>query len=806
MGNGRVVGDRLNFQATATFLMTPTDAFRWRCAFTKGSELLYNATEGQLRFGRIFVTTNGLAVADADYKLTDVGDRAFATFGGFGDDGRSVTFPPYAQTQVLSIVHETGHHVFALGEEYSFALSERVDAGATLPAGHGNLIIPLQNAASARPDADFDDATVFIRFGDILETRDVASKVGDRVTVDAAFTEDPRDAVWATFQWDAECTDDRTTGACIMEFSRSNAGEMDAGCNWTPTTNPVTEFCTTFNHDPDQNTGQHARSGEACWSSIVDLFPTLTEPAVGSAADKTQPAGFVPPEWIVLEPNVRVALVLDRSKSMDRDGGSRLLGVQTGATYWIENAAVENDLLTLIWYNHDRDVALPLTAVSALSDMQTQNIVDDIEAQTADGATNIRDALRAGLTELLSPGTAAAVQAALLMTDGAHNTPIFSTMQQAVGEFQEANTNIYSLGVGSGSEVDRTGLQELTDATNGAAFTVDDGADEVAITNRMVETNQLIRGGVITSVAEIMPDRSEADVPDDHLEKPPGLDELMKKLELRDARDVWRAVKRYRDRMYVAVHEVEQGAASATFNLSFPTKTGVALYLIGPDGTRYEPGSPGTTWVTDRSGFRLGKVSRPQGGLWTIIGYRNRPSGPAKVTAVTGIQNPLVCVTGSARPSGSGGEVAFAATAFYGAEATGARVRALVRDQGGAQHSIDLDDNGDGSYEARLILPNGPYEGIIDIVIPPNTDRGGLQHGILHLEENESLGPLRLGNPRVRRHISVTFFVGPERKPEVPEEEEPFVEEGGEHDQGEPVRVKIDSWKIPEHDRKYAKS
>ena len=257
MGNGRVVGDRLNFQATATFAMTPTDAFRWRCAFTKGSELLYNATEGQLRFGRIFVTTNGLAVADADYKLTDVGDRAFATFGGFGDDGRSVTFPPYAQTQVLSIVHETGHHVFALGEEYSFALSERVDAGATLPAGHGNLIIPLQNAASARPDADFDDATVFIRFGDILETRDVVSKVGDRVTVDAAFTEDPRDAVWATFQWDAECTDDRTTGACIMEFSRSNAGEMDAGCNWTPTTNPVTEFCTTFNHDPDQNTGQH---------------------------------------------------------------------------------------------------------------------------------------------------------------------------------------------------------------------------------------------------------------------------------------------------------------------------------------------------------------------------------------------------------------------------------------------------------------------------------------------------------------------------------------------------------------------
>ena len=163
MGNGRQDGGQLHFQATADFAMTTADAFRWRCAFTKASELLHNATEGQLRFGRIFVTTDGLAIDDADYRLTDSGDRAFATFGGFGQAGRSVTLPTYVLEQVLSLVHESGHHVFSLGEEYSFSLSELVDDSATLPSGHGNTIVPLQDATSERPDADF--ASALTSFG-----------------------------------------------------------------------------------------------------------------------------------------------------------------------------------------------------------------------------------------------------------------------------------------------------------------------------------------------------------------------------------------------------------------------------------------------------------------------------------------------------------------------------------------------------------------------------------------------------------------------------------------------------------------
>ena len=790
MGNGRVDGDKLNFQVTADFAMSPNDAFRWRCAFTKASELLHNATEGQLQFGKIFVTNDGLGLANADYRVVDVGDRAFATFGGFGQAGRSVTLPPYVQTQVLSLVHESGHHVFGLGEEYSFALSEAVDTDATLPATHNNSIIPLVSATSSRPDSDFVDATAILSFGGQLFTRDVVSRVGDRVTVDSPYPQDPRDDSSVTFQWPADCTDDRTTGACIMEFSRSNAGEMSAGCTWTPATDPVTEFCTGANHDPDADTDQTSRNGEPCWTSIVDRFGSLTPPAAGSAATKTAPAGFTPPTWIALEPNLRVALVLDRSGSMDRDGGARLAGVKTGATYWIENAALESDRLTVVWYSTGTSTPLPLTDVSSLSTGQRDALVAAIATQTADGGTNIRDALREGLTELLSPGTAAAVQATLLMTDGAHNTPIFSSMREAVPEFQQANTTIHTLGVGSGAEVDRPGLAALSAATNGGAWTVDDGSDTVAITDRMIQANNLIRGGIITSPAEIMPDLEEPLA--DHGDERPSTKELLKLLGLKDLGDLDRILRRARGLLVGTVHEVEPGATSATFNLSYQAGMGLWLYLVAPDGSLVDSSTPGVRFVTTREGFELAKVPHPAPGRWTILGYRSRPGSVGFVRVTTGIQNPAITVTASAAAAESGMPTEISATVHHGGELVGARVTATLREVSGATFTIPLrDDDRVGHYIGLVALPDGSYEGLVDVLAPGDAERGGQLHAILHAEAGEDLGPDRLGNPRFRRHVPIGVTVGGRTPDEVPEEEREGISD---KDDGRPVDVDIRSW------------
>jgi hypothetical protein len=125
MGTGRRNGNQLNFQITANHAMPNQDIFRWRCAFFKASELMFNASEGQLRFGNIYFTNDSAGINNAEYVLDDSGSAAYATSGGFGLAGQSVQCPPYMLEQVLSIIHESGHHLWALKEEYARTISHR---------------------------------------------------------------------------------------------------------------------------------------------------------------------------------------------------------------------------------------------------------------------------------------------------------------------------------------------------------------------------------------------------------------------------------------------------------------------------------------------------------------------------------------------------------------------------------------------------------------------------------------------------------------------------------------------------------
>ncbi len=446
MGNGIRVGNRLNFQTSANYNMNANDILRWQRAFEKASEILYNATEGQLSFGNVFVNNNNVGINNAEFIFDpDVTGRALGTWGQFGTIGRAIQLPAYAQRQVLTIIHELGHHLWALNEEYARSAGGAIDKLTALPAGHGNLIIPLVSADLGIDDADFAGARALLSFGGNVETKIIDNKSGDQITVTSAFSQSPQNTDWSgvTVQWvtGIECTGVESSGACIMEFSRSNAGELENDGTWTPAANPVTEFCTEFNHDPDEDTAQHDSYAASCWETIVarlgytDL--ATGAPASGTAASKVAPAGFVAPNWIELGDEFRFALVLDRSGSMNRNGGARLEGTKTGVAYWLENAAVEGDHLSIIWFNTSNDVPLTLTDFTTLTNAQVATFVSNVQAQTATGGTNIRDGLDTALNELLSPGTLGALNASLLLTDGAHNTPFGSSMNEVVPDYQD---------------------------------------------------------------------------------------------------------------------------------------------------------------------------------------------------------------------------------------------------------------------------------------------------------------------------------------------------------------------------------
>lgn len=792
MGNGTRSGSTLNFQITGNYAMGPTDYLRWQRAFAKASELLYNATEGQLRFGNIFVTDDNLGVNNAEYILDpSVLGRALATFGRFGDVGQAVQLPAYAQRQVLSIVHELGHHLWALDEEYARAIGAAIDETASLPAGHDNKVIPLESADLGIPDADFAGADALLNFGAGVETREIQSKVGAQITVTHAFSQNPQDDTNArvTIQWvsGVECTGDTATGACIMEFSRSNAGELEDDGSWTPAAQPVTEFCTAANHDPDGDTGQHERYAASCWETILadadfgDL--SAAAPGAGDAAETTAPAGYSPPQWIVLEPNPRFALVLDRSGSMNHNGGARLAGAKIGASYWIENAAIESDRLTVVWYNTALDVPLALTDVSSLTETQVQDLLDDIDAQSATGGTGIRDALLTALGQLLSPGDAAAVQAALLLTDGAHNFPPFSSMLEAVPSYQDANTNVYTLGIGQGDEMDLAGLQSLADETGGQALTAGDGFDVAAIQNAMIEINQVIRGGLVTTEGEILPDtKSGDDNPLDDLnlqppwppEKRPTLRELLDKLGLKSWQALLAEPKIARGRVLAFPIEVEDEAESVTFTLSFEPEHRLWMYLLDPDGDPVDAGAPEiVAWRAGGPPYEIAKVARPKPGRWIVLALRPRSGMTTRAKAIAGIQHRELSVYARAArtTSACGDAVRIQAGARYLERLTGLRVHALLRGPGGTRHRIELQDpEALGDYEAVAALPPGMYRGVVELRSPGSTPVANYRHALLHASDPSN--PKEAGDPIVKqppwlRHVPISFFLGrlPDPKP-----------------------------------------
>ena len=784
MGNGYRDGGVLNFQITANYDLSTVDLGLWERAFSKASELLWAATNGQLRFGRITVTESLLGVNNAEYTLfPQTNGRALGTWGGFGKTGQAVQLLAYAQSSVLSIIHELGHHGWALNEEYARTENAGIDAAAALPAGHGNQIIPLTTAALKHPDADYAGASAILVLNGVAETRQIVSKVGNRINVTPGFPQSPQNAGGVTVQWVAECTGDRATGACVMEFSRDSAGTLAANGTWTPAAQPVTEFCTPANHDPDDDTAQEDSYGESCWNTITDHqgFTDLSAPASGSASPTTVPAGWAAPTWTVATQVVRLALVLDRSGSMDRNGGARMAGVRRGAQYWVENAAVETDELTIVWYSGSPSIQLPLTGFSTLTPADVTTQVNAIAAQTPAGPTNIRDGLRTALGELTAPAAPAALQAAVVITDGAHNTPAGTTMGEVAPEFRAANTNIYTLGVGTGAEMDLPGLAALASATSGASRTAGDGFNANAIQDAMIEINAMVRGGVISS-AGASPDTTQAeDHADENLERlmaarwqradeRPGLDQLVDEFGLVP----WQKVREGAGGGRYAFFdiELERDVASATFTLSNDPAGRFWMYLIAPDGREVRVGDGDViAWVASPRPYEFAKISAPMPGTWTLVALRLDRGTPVHLRAVTAVNHPDVAVHAESDRD-AGGRVVLTAGARYVEPLTGIAVTATVSD-GANEFRIDLVDSAvEGVYFADAGLPDGHYSGYVEFRTTGAERVAGLVHAVLHADDPADAA---LNLPPISpflRHVPISFTIGPVDIAEgVPEDE-----------------------------------
>jgi hypothetical protein len=778
MGTGRFKNGRFDFTVVANFAMSSADFAGWERSLKKASELFWDASEGQFQFGRIFVSDESIGIDSAEMILHSSGDPSYGTWGEYGVLGKALHLMPYVKDQPLTVLHEMGHHVWALGEEYAGpARFDRIDTSAT-PAN--NSTIPLTGSTQS----GLVGASAILVFGANVERRAITAATSTSLTVSPAFSQSPVNDSdgFVQYQFAAECATSSTARFCIMERSRGAAGVFNSSGTWVPAANPVVEFCSHSNHDPDGDTQQQDSNGKSCWEHMATRsgFTGLTVPDPAAAGPAT---GFTVPDWIVLDKQPRFAVVFDRSGSMS--AGNKIADAHHGATYWLEFCSLGNDLLSVVAYDHLIDTVIPLSQVSSLGTLA--NEVAAIEALGPRGATNIRDGVLEARDQINGPATRAAVQVALLLTDGIHNTPPGSSPLEALPSLQDDGIRVYALGVGTPAEVDMAPLTALATGTGGRAYAVGDGQPG-QIEAAMIEINAEVRGGIITTSPVLFPDSRSgtldkvirAAVGDSREprspERRPGLDRLLAAVRVRGVEALLAARRPVTTRMAAIPVDVEEGAARASFAVAHDEATDVWLSLVDPDGAEVDPARPDVHHVVSAAPHEFVVVDGPKPGRWLAVLVRARPGAATTARLVAGAENPALqafgWATGSPQP---GGAAVLEASARWVHELTGLRVTAEVRDPAGVVQTLALADDGaagpgTGRYAAAFKpLRDGRHTGVITIAHGGGALRADGGTLMLHADRDDV--SLELKVPPFVRQVPFSFEIG--RPPERRDGEDP---------------------------------
>lgn len=117
MGIGDVTGGKLNLVVSMRFNASGAVLDQWKTLFGQVSSLLFEATGHRHQIGKILVCPNNTATQKADIHVAASGSVAVTAPNGFGTDAHAfVSDDP--RTPALIVLHELGHYVYNLREEY----------------------------------------------------------------------------------------------------------------------------------------------------------------------------------------------------------------------------------------------------------------------------------------------------------------------------------------------------------------------------------------------------------------------------------------------------------------------------------------------------------------------------------------------------------------------------------------------------------------------------------------------------------------------------------------------------------------
>ena len=114
-----------NLRASIEWDATPADFVRYRDHLYDLSELLYNATDGQMLVEQVTIADDGLYWDEADVQIyASLNQAANADPDGLFDDSDHIRLNPNDAHFAGTFLHEFGHYAFGVRDEYEDASDE----------------------------------------------------------------------------------------------------------------------------------------------------------------------------------------------------------------------------------------------------------------------------------------------------------------------------------------------------------------------------------------------------------------------------------------------------------------------------------------------------------------------------------------------------------------------------------------------------------------------------------------------------------------------------------------------------------
>lgn len=118
MGIGRYKNGKFDLVLSLRHNADADRITQWERSFRRASEILYDATDGQMQFGRLYIANNSAGSDEADAWLLEEEGISSSSVLKLGDSGFHMNLKADEKNKPYIIIHEFGHYALGLYDEY----------------------------------------------------------------------------------------------------------------------------------------------------------------------------------------------------------------------------------------------------------------------------------------------------------------------------------------------------------------------------------------------------------------------------------------------------------------------------------------------------------------------------------------------------------------------------------------------------------------------------------------------------------------------------------------------------------------